>query len=78
MAKAMGEEEIQPDHGKTPSRRYPPFFADTNVARTVLRYEPRVPFEEGITELTGWFEGQTAGDGVEQASAELSARGLTV
>jgi dTDP-L-rhamnose 4-epimerase len=44
----------------------------------VLGYEPRVTLEDGLRELAEWVEGQTASDRVEQASAELSARGLTV
>jgi dTDP-L-rhamnose 4-epimerase len=31
-----------------------------------------------LEELAGWLEGQAATDRVEQASAELAARGLTV
>jgi len=53
-------------------------FADITLAKTVLGYEPRVTLEEGLGELVTWLEGQVAEDRVEQASAELSARGLTV
>jgi dTDP-L-rhamnose 4-epimerase len=53
-------------------------FADINRARTILNYEPRVSLEEGLAELVGWLEGQVAEDHVDEASAELSARGLTV
>jgi dTDP-L-rhamnose 4-epimerase len=52
--------------------------ADITRARTVLGYEPRVSFDEGLAELVEWLSGQTAEDRVEQARAELSARGLTV
>jgi dTDP-L-rhamnose 4-epimerase len=37
-----------------------------------------VTLEEGLEELAGWLEGQAAADRVDQASAELAARGLTV
>jgi dTDP-L-rhamnose 4-epimerase len=53
-------------------------FADITRARRVLGYEPRVPLEDGIVELADWLEGQVAHDRVDEASAELAARGLTV
>jgi dTDP-L-rhamnose 4-epimerase len=53
-------------------------FADISLARTVLGYEPRVPLEDGLEELAAWLDGQEATDRVEEASAELTARGLTV
>jgi dTDP-L-rhamnose 4-epimerase len=53
-------------------------FADISEARRVLGYEPRVTLENGLGELVEWLGGQIAEDRVDQASAELSARGLTV
>jgi len=53
-------------------------FADITRARRVLGYEPRVPLEDGIVELAEWLGGQVAHDRVEEASAQLAARGLTV
>ena len=53
-------------------------FADISRARALLGYEPRVPLEDGIVELAEWLEGQAARDMVDEASAELAARGLTV
>lgn len=53
-------------------------FADITTARTLLGFEPAVRLEEGLLELSGWLEQQVAEDRVEQASAELTARGLTV
>lgn len=53
-------------------------FADITLARDLLGYEPKVAFEDGMTELARWLEGQIAVDRVQQAAAELSARGLTV
>ena len=53
-------------------------FADITKARRILGYEPKVKLEDGLTELAEWLEGQAAEDKVAQASAELSARGLTV
>ena len=53
-------------------------FADITRARRVLGYEPRVPLEDGIEELADWLGGQVAHDRVEEASAHLASRGLTV
>lgn len=53
-------------------------FADISHARSVLGYEPQVSLDDGLNELVTWLEGQVAEDRVEQASAELTARGLTV
>ena len=53
-------------------------FADITLARRALGYQPAVPLEQGIVELAEWLEGQVADDRVEEASAQLAARGLTV
>lgn len=53
-------------------------YADISKARRLLGYEPKVSFEDGIAELIGWLDGRSAVDGVEKATAELAARGLTV
>lgn len=53
-------------------------FADINLARNVLGYQPRIRFEDGVEELARWLASQTAEDRVAEACAELSARGLTV
>jgi dTDP-L-rhamnose 4-epimerase len=52
-------------------------FADISRARELLGFEPRVSLEDGMRELAGWLEGQAAVDRVDDASAELAARGLT-
>ncbi len=53
-------------------------YADISHARSVLGYEPRVSFEDGLHELAQWLSGQVAVDRVEAAHAELAARGLTI
>ena len=53
-------------------------FADISGARAVLGFEPRVPLEDGIVELAEWLQDQVADDRVDEASAQLAARGLTV
>ena len=52
-------------------------FADIGAARAALGYEPRVAFEDGLAELADWLAGEQAIDRVDQARAELAARGLT-
>ena len=52
--------------------------ADVSRARAVLGWAPHVSLDEGLEELAGWLEGQTAADRVDAASAELAVRGLTV
>jgi len=79
MSKVMGKTFIEPQiTGVYRAGDIRHCFADISLARRVLGYEPRVTFEEGLEELTEWLEGQVAVDKVAQASAELSARGLTV
>ena len=51
-------------------------FADISLARDLLGYAPRVQLEDALIELAQWLEGQIAVDLVQQAAAELSARGL--
>jgi dTDP-L-rhamnose 4-epimerase len=53
-------------------------YADISLAREVLGFFPQVEFNAGLEELANWLEGQIAYDRVNEASAELAARGLTV
>jgi dTDP-L-rhamnose 4-epimerase len=53
-------------------------YADITQARRLLGYQPRVVFDDGLVELAAWLDGQVAIDRVDQASHELTARGLTV
>jgi len=53
-------------------------YADISLAHELLGYRPRITLEEGLTELAEWLEGQVAYDRVDEASAELASRGLTV
>jgi dTDP-L-rhamnose 4-epimerase len=53
-------------------------FADVSRARQLLGYEPQVALDDGIADLAEWLEGQVAHDGVDDAAAELAARGLTL
>jgi dTDP-L-rhamnose 4-epimerase len=53
-------------------------FADIARATAELGYRPRVSLEDGMKQLAGWLEGQTADDRIGEAHAELRARGLAV
>jgi dTDP-L-rhamnose 4-epimerase len=53
-------------------------FADITSARTHLGYRPRIRFDQGLSELAQWLEGEIAVDRVAEAHAELSMRGLTL
>lgn len=51
-------------------------FPDIARAGAVLGYQPEVTLEDGLGELCDWLRGQVAVDRVEEARAELAARGL--
>jgi dTDP-L-rhamnose 4-epimerase len=53
-------------------------YADISLANEKLGFYPQVEFDSGLQELAAWLEGQIAYDRVNEASAELAARGLTV
>ena len=79
LARVMGKEGIAPEIvGKYRVGDIRHCFADIGKAQRVLGYEPQVALDDGLAELAAWLEGQAAVDRVAQASAELSARGLTV
>lgn len=77
LARAMGRDDLAPQI----TRKYRAgdirhCFADITLARTLLGFEPQVRFEDGIAELVEWLQEQIATDSVEQATEELSRRGL--
>jgi dTDP-L-rhamnose 4-epimerase len=79
LARALGRVDIQPEITNRYRRgdiRH--CFADICKAHQALGYEPRITLEEGLMDIASWVDGQIAHDRVEQAAAELSARGLTV
>ena len=53
-------------------------FADITAARELLGYEPAVGLDDGLAELAEWLRDQRPADRVDEAAAELSARGLTM
>jgi len=52
-------------------------FADIELARRLLGYEPIVGFDASLDDLVAWLDGQVAEDHVLEAQAHLAARGLT-
>jgi dTDP-L-rhamnose 4-epimerase len=51
-------------------------IADITMAKQLLGYTPKVPFEEGMRELVDWGRMSEATDGFERAYAELRSKGL--
>jgi dTDP-L-rhamnose 4-epimerase len=79
LARVLGKEGIAPEIvGKYRVGDIRHCFSDIAKAEQVLGYRPQVTLDDGMGELAAWLAGQAAVDRVAQASAELSARGLTV
>jgi dTDP-L-rhamnose 4-epimerase len=79
LAKVVGKEDVKPQIlGKYRVGDIRHCYADIGKARRILGFEPQVQLEDGLVELSSWLASQAAVDRVAQASAELSARGLTV
>lgn len=79
IARILDKEHIQPEvTGRYRRGDIRHCFADISKIRRELGYEPRVSLEDGLVHVASWLEGHVAYDRVEQASAELTARGLTV
>jgi dTDP-L-rhamnose 4-epimerase len=52
-------------------------FADPSLAHALLGFEAKVSLEDGMADLVQWLAGQEAVDRVDDATRELSRRGLT-
>lgn len=79
MAEVLGKQELEPEiTGRYRVGDIRHCFADISRAREVLGYAPAVDLQEGLVELAAWLQCQAASDRVEQAQAELIARGLSV
>lgn len=79
LATVMDKKHLQPQiTGKYRVGDIRHCYADISRAQQVLGFYPQVDFNQGLEEMAGWLEGQIAYDRVNEASAELAARGLTV
>jgi dTDP-L-rhamnose 4-epimerase len=77
LTATMGRPELTPEiTGRYRTGDVRHCFADIARARQVLGFEPRVAFEGGLEELVGWLANATAIDRVDQATEELTRRGL--
>ena len=51
-------------------------YADITLARSLLGYEPRVAFADGMRKLVAWVRSQQAVDRFDEAHQQLVTRGL--
>ena len=76
LSRAMGR-EVEPEIAhKTRVGDIRHCFCDTSRAAERLGFRAEKDFQEGLAELAEWVAVQTAEDRVDQARAELEARGL--
>ena len=76
LARGIGV-DLQPELvGKFRSGDIRHCFADISRIRSVLGYQPRVQFEQGVHELVEWIRQEPAVDQVDHAYRELAERGL--
>ena len=77
LAKVTGNTGVEPEiTGKYRVGDIRHCFADISLAREILGFEPEVTLEDGMAALAEWLEGQVAVDRVDDATKELSSRGL--
>jgi dTDP-L-rhamnose 4-epimerase len=75
--RALGSDHLEPEiTGRYRAGDIRHCFADISQAIRVLRWRPAVSIEDGLLDLAGWLEGQTAPDRAMEARGELAARGL--
>lgn len=79
VAEALNKQYLEPEiTGKYRAGDIRHCSADITKAEEILGYDPQVTLEDGLVELVEWLEGKSAMDLVDQATAELAARGLTL
>jgi len=77
IARALGRNDIEPEiTGKARVGDIRHCFCDDRKAAERLGFRAEKDFEEGLAELAEWVADQTADDRVEEARAELEAKGL--
>jgi dTDP-L-rhamnose 4-epimerase len=77
IARALGREDLEPEiSGKARIGDIRHCFCDGSKAAEKLGFRAEKDFTEGIAELAEWVARQTADDRVNEAQAELEAKGL--
>jgi dTDP-L-rhamnose 4-epimerase len=77
LARVMGRPAIAPEiTGKYRAGDIRHCFADIDKSRTLLGFESRVAFQDGLDELARYLADQIAEDRAENATEELLRRGL--
>jgi dTDP-L-rhamnose 4-epimerase len=73
----MNKNDIEPEIvGKSRIGDIRHCFCDGSKAEEKLGFRAEKDFDQGLAELSEWVAEQTADDRVDQARAELEARGL--
>ena len=77
IARALNRNDLEPDiAGKARIGDIRHCFCDGSKAAETLGFRAEKDFDEGLAELAEWVASQTADDRVDEARAELEARGL--
>jgi dTDP-L-rhamnose 4-epimerase len=77
IARAMNRNDVEPEIvGKTRIGDIRHCFCDGGKAEERLGFKAKRDFDEGLAELAEWVASQEADDRVDQARAELEAKGL--
>ena len=77
IARSMNRNDIEPEiTGKSRIGDIRHCFCDGRKAQEVLGFRSTNDFDEGLAELAEWVAGQEAQDRVDEARAELEAKGL--
>jgi dTDP-L-rhamnose 4-epimerase len=77
IARALNRNDIEPEIvGKSRVGDIRHCFCDGAKAADKLGFRAYKDFDEGVAELADWVAGQTADDRVDEARAELEAKGL--
>ena len=77
IARSLGRNDVEPEiTGKARVGDIRHCFCDGSKAAAVLGFRATMPFDQGLAELADWVAGQTASDRVDEARAELEAKGL--
>ena len=77
IARALHRDDIEPEMvGKTRVGDIRHCFCDASKAAAKLAFRACKDFDEGLAELAEWVAGQSADDRVDEARAELEAKGL--